>query len=203
MSRDRLFSGLPLVGGPILTAVDFSAMNLVVKWDVSGPLSARAQFNNKPKEFAYLATDPLPFRLYVKQAQTGQDSDWSLGQTIAPNTPNLVEQLLDLRDLILGEAVPLFDRDYQALPKDRQVNILTMTAPRTIFLPDVTTYNDSFEFVVADVNGVVADNRVMRVRPLANSTQRIVNADQSIIELYEPYQKIKVRKVANDAWMLM
>lgn len=203
MSRNRLFSGLPLVGGPILTTVDFSAMGLVVKWDVSGPLSMRNQFNNKPKEFAFLATDPLPFRLYIKQAQTGAESDWSPGQIIAPDVPNVVEQLLDLRDLVFGESVPLFDRDYQALSRDRQVNILAMTAPRTIFLPDTASYNEAFDFIVADVNGVVSDARPMRVRPLANSTQRIVNAEQNIIELYEPYQQIRVRKVASDAWMLV
>lgn len=202
MSRTRSYSGVPLVGGPVTSTTNFLG-GIIAKWDVSGPLSKRVLYNNAPREFAYLATDPLPFKLYIKQGQRGLDSDWSPGQPIALDLPGVVQDLLDLRDLLIGDVISLDDNNYQAAPSDRQVNILSLTAPRTVYLPDVTKFSEAFEFVVADVNGVAADNKTVTVRPFQNSTQRVVNADQNIIELYEPYMKIRVRKVANDAWMLM
>ncbi|WP_018261876.1 sialate O-acetylesterase [Methylobacterium sp. WSM2598] len=54
----------------------------LLHWNASGTLAERDGYNNQPAGFIYLATSPLPWRLYVKQANTNSAADWSPGQAI-------------------------------------------------------------------------------------------------------------------------
>lgn len=52
-----------------------------VKWDVAGPPSNRAKYNDQGIGFVYLSIED-PWKLYTKIDNTGQSSDWSTGQEI-------------------------------------------------------------------------------------------------------------------------
>lgn len=79
----------PLIGGPVTQTVDLESAGLVVKWDASGSLASRADFDDEVAGFAYYAVDPLPHQLFVKLSNTA--GDWSPGQVfgldILPNIP--------------------------------------------------------------------------------------------------------------------
>ncbi|MEE8629065.1 hypothetical protein [Methylobacterium ajmalii] len=52
-----------------------------IKWDVAGPPSDRAKYNDQGVGFVFLSLGD-PWTLYTKIANTGQASDWSAGQEI-------------------------------------------------------------------------------------------------------------------------
>lgn len=52
-----------------------------IKWDVAGPPSDRAKYNDQGVGFVYLSIGD-PWTLYTKIANTGQAGDWSAGQEI-------------------------------------------------------------------------------------------------------------------------
>ncbi|CAO4179372.1 SGNH/GDSL hydrolase family protein [Methylorubrum aminovorans] len=73
------------------------------RWDVSGPFSERASYNNQPKGFSFLSIDPLPFTIYVKQANTNNASDWSAGQVLQL-PPEVTAQAVAARDAAVQAA---------------------------------------------------------------------------------------------------
>ncbi|WP_425350912.1 hypothetical protein, partial [Methylobacterium aquaticum] len=59
--------------------------DLLAKWEVvspfrfdaSGTLAERDNYNNQPRGFVYVAVDPLPIRIFIKLANTNSAFDWS------------------------------------------------------------------------------------------------------------------------------
>jgi hypothetical protein len=61
--------------------IDELRAGTLFKYDVAAPLAQRATYNAQPAGFAFLATDTVPFTLYIKNSATS--GDWSAGARYA------------------------------------------------------------------------------------------------------------------------
>lgn len=68
-----------------------------IKWDMAGPPSDRAKFNDQGVGFVFLSVGD-PWTLYTKLANTGQSSDWSPGQEIKGTAAESTIEAQEARD---------------------------------------------------------------------------------------------------------
>jgi hypothetical protein len=61
--------------------IDELRAGTLFKYDVAAPFAQRATYNTQPAGFAFLATDSVPFTLYIKNSATS--GDWSAGARYA------------------------------------------------------------------------------------------------------------------------
>jgi hypothetical protein len=90
------------------------------------------------------------------------------------------------------------DADYQCLSSDVQIGMKPLTAPRTIYLPDV----DAFPFqdlVIADESGACSEALTITILPGPDTSDTI--AGSSSILLTDPYQAVRFRRGAANLWI--
>lgn len=106
--------------------------------------------------------------------------------------------------VLLGEAIiagyaPVDDTDYQCIASDTQVGYRTLTAPRTVSLPDVDTFPLGQDLVIADESGALSDTTTITVQPGAGTGDTIAGA--SALILSSPYQAVRFRRGATNLWI--
>ncbi|UMY16673.1 hypothetical protein MMB17_18600 [Methylobacterium organophilum] len=92
------------------------------------------------------------------------------------------------------------DADYQCLPSDVQVGIATLTAGRTISLPDVDSYPMGQTLFIADESGACSETRPITVQAGAGTGDSI--AGQASLQITNPYQGLGFRRGAANLWIL-
>lgn len=92
------------------------------------------------------------------------------------------------------------DANYLALVTDTQIGFATLTAPRTVVLPDVDLYPLGQVLFIADESGQCSPDRPILIVVGAGSNDTI--AGQGGIQLTDPYQGIGLRRGAANIWII-
>lgn len=94
------------------------------------------------------------------------------------------------------------DTNYQCLTTDVQVGIVSLTAARTISLPDVDSFPLGQDLVIADESGACSDTLTITIQPGA-STGDIIGGPEgaTTILLTSPYQAARFRRGAANLWI--
>lgn len=99
------------------------------------------------------------------------------------------------------------DTNYQCLATDVQIGIVTLTAPRVIFLPDVDTFPLGQDLVIADESGACSDAILIKISAGAGTGDIIGGADidpdleAGVVSLSSPYQAVRFRRGAANLWI--
>lgn len=99
-----------------------------------------------------------------------------------------------------GTHTPVADLDYQCLPTDQQVGMVTLTTPRTVFLPDVDTFPLGTDLVIADESGACSDVLTITIRP-GPGTDDVLGVSGGILQLFDAYQSARFRRGAANLWI--
>lgn len=91
------------------------------------------------------------------------------------------------------------DANYQATLSDVQIGLVTLTAARTVSLPDVDTYPLGQDLVIADESGACSDTLTITVQAGAGTGDTIAGAASLV--LTSPYQAIRLRRGAANLWI--
>jgi hypothetical protein len=97
---------------------------------------------------------------------------------------------------------PVPDANYQCLQRDVQVGMTTLTAPRTISLPDVDTFPLGQDLVIADESGACSDTLTITIQP-GPGTGDIIGSPEgaTTFVLSSPYQAVRLRRGAANLWI--
>lgn len=134
-----------------------------------------------------------------------------LGSAILKNaigtTPGSVADgkvVADLASDVAGKAslghTPAPDADYQALSTDVQIGFLALSAPRTVYLPDVDTYPLGQVLFIADESGACSPDRPITISTGPGTNDTI--AGQTGVLMTDPYQGIGFRRGAANVWII-
>ena len=97
---------------------------------------------------------------------------------------------------------PVNDTNYTILPSDVQIGVVSLTAPRTVYLPDVDAFPLGQDLVIADESGVCSETLTITIQPGADTGDTIGNPDGSpSIVLFTPYQAVRFRRGAANLWI--
>jgi hypothetical protein len=91
------------------------------------------------------------------------------------------------------------DADYQALATDTQVGMTSLSAARTIYLPDADAYQRGQILFIADESGACSPGRAITITTAPGSGDTI--AGQSAITLTSPYAGRTFRRGAANLWV--
>ena len=91
------------------------------------------------------------------------------------------------------------DTNYQAVSTDTQIGMTALTAPRTVFLPDVDAYPQGQTLFVADESGNCSETLPITVAIMPSSGDTI--AGQSSHTLTSAYQGRGFRRGAANLWI--
>ncbi|MBB5762179.1 hypothetical protein HNR01_001799 [Methylorubrum rhodesianum] len=91
------------------------------------------------------------------------------------------------------------DADYQCLSTDVQVGMVSLTAARTVSLPDVDTFPLGQDLVIADESGACSESLTITIIP-GSGTGDTIAGDGSIV-LTSPYQAVRFRRGAANLWI--
>lgn len=92
------------------------------------------------------------------------------------------------------------DADYQCLPDDRKVGMRPLTAPRTIYLPDVGHFPLGEELFIADYTGLCSDALSITIRP-GPGTEDVIGVPDGTAQLTSPNQGIGFRRGDQNLWI--
>jgi hypothetical protein len=92
------------------------------------------------------------------------------------------------------------DADYQALVTDTQIGFAVLSAPRTVFLPDVDAYPLGQVLFIADESGQCSVDRPITISVTAGTGDTI--AGQQAIQITDAYQGIGLRRGAANVWII-
>lgn len=125
------------IGARVNDLIEKIRRGLPLKFDASGSLSERTTYDNQPPNFLYLATDPLPFSFYIKNA----DGSWSQGNPIQPLAAETTEESEAARDIAVAAQIgAVAARDVSVAAKDT-----------TLAARDITTTARDLAVAKADV----------------------------------------------------
>ena len=101
-----------------------------------------------------------------------------------------------------GGHTAVSDANYQALQSDVQVGMVTLTAPRTVYLPDVDSFPLGQDLVIADESGACSDTLTITIQP-GSGTGDIIGGPEgaTTIVLFSPYQAVRFRRGAANLWI--
>ncbi|EHP94863.1 hypothetical protein [Methylorubrum extorquens] len=91
------------------------------------------------------------------------------------------------------------DQDYQCLATDLQVGVKPLTAPRTIWLPDVDTFPFQ-DLVIADESGACSDVLTITILP-GPGTGDVIGTSEGSVILSRPYEGAWFRRGAANLWI--
>lgn len=100
-----------------------------------------------------------------------------------------------------GGHTAVSDANYQALQSDVQVGMVTLTAPRTVYLPDVDGFPLGQDLVIADESGACSETLTIAIQPGPGSGDIIGGVDASTVILSNPYQAQGFRRGATNLWI--
>lgn len=75
-----------------------------------------------------------------------------------------------------------------------------LTAPRTIWLPDVDAFPLGRDLVIADESGACSDVLTITIQPGAG-TGDVIGTPEGNAILFTPYQAIRFRRGAANLWI--
>jgi hypothetical protein len=150
----------------------------------------------QPRQIAGIGASDLPTQAAV-EAYKGPPRELILG-----------EDTLRVHDGVTPGGIPLAtrghtpisDRDFQCRRSDVQVGMVTLTASRTVFLPDVDTFPLGQDLVIADESGACSDTRTITIRPGA-ATGDVLGTSEGTVVLSGPYQAARFRRGAVNLWI--
>lgn len=94
------------------------------------------------------------------------------------------------------------DADYTILSSDVQVGVVSLTAPRTLSLPDVDAFPLGQDLVIADESGACSDTLTITIQPGPGTDDIIGGPDgPTSIVLFSPYQSARFRRGAANLWI--
>lgn len=117
-----------------------------------------------------------------------------------------------LRDLVAGALASfesdkvarghtaIDDRNYQALPSDVQIGMVTLNAGRTIYLPLASAYPLGQVLFIGDESGACSDTRRLTIQVKPGSGDRLAGA--AAYTLVNPYQGQAFRRGRGNLWVL-
>jgi hypothetical protein len=91
------------------------------------------------------------------------------------------------------------DADYQCLATDVQVGMKPLTAPRTIWLPDVDTFPFQ-DLVIADESGACSDASTITILP-GSGTDDVIGTSEGTVILSRPFEGAWFRRGAANLWI--
>lgn len=125
------------------------------------------------------------------------------GDLIARATVTVRGQARSLSDALSNAAAlghtAVADTDYQGLATDVQIGFTSLTAARTVYLPDVDTYPLGQVLFVADESGNCSETIKITIAVSAGSGDTI--AGQASQTLTSPYQGQGFRRGAANLWI--
>lgn len=92
------------------------------------------------------------------------------------------------------------DQDYQCTADDRQVGMRPLTAPRTIYLPDVDLFPLGEVLFVADYSGLASDALTITIRP-GPDTGDLLGVPDGVAQIISPYQGLGFRRGDTNLWI--
>jgi len=95
---------------------------------------------------------------------------------------------------------PVYDRDYTALASDVQIGVRTLTGPRIITLPDVDAFPLGQDLVIFDESGACSDVLTITILP-GPGTNDVIGVPDGSIQLFGPYQAVRLRRGASNLWI--
>lgn len=125
-----------------------------------------------------------------------QPQDVSLSTLAAPGNP--IGDALAARVRATHTAAP--DANYQALVTDVQIGFATLTASRTVTLPDVDVYPLGQALFIADESGQCSSTRPIIITVGSGTGDTI--AGQPALQLTDAYQGIGLRRGAANVWII-
>jgi hypothetical protein len=94
---------------------------------------------------------------------------------------------------------PVSDANYQCLATDVQVGMKPLTAPRTIWLPDVDTFPFQ-DLVIADESGVCSDTLTITILP-GPGTDDVIGTSEGNVILSRAFEGAWFRRGAANLWI--
>lgn len=91
------------------------------------------------------------------------------------------------------------DADYQCMVTDLQVGIKPLTAPRTIYLPDVDTFPFQ-DLVIADESGACSDALTLTILP-GPGTNDVIGTSEGNVILSRAFEGAWFRRGAANLWI--
>ena len=92
------------------------------------------------------------------------------------------------------------DADYYVSLSDTQVGFANLSAPRTVYLPDVDAYQLGQVLFIADESGQCSVSKIITIVPTPGSGDSI--AGQPAIQITDAYQGISLRRGAANVWII-